>query len=217
MNVPKLAFCLLIFASATLTSVAYESQVFDEGFYSELELNHNQSAVGRAQKWQALIESNKDESELDKIRLVNYFFNNYIKYKSDIYVWGKDDYWASPAETIGRGMGDCEDYVIAKFFSLISLGMPEENLRLMYVRHLTLDVPHMVLLYTENKNSKSLVLDNYNPRILPVDLRRDLKPIYSFNGKGLWMSKSKGLGKKIKNSKGVSAWRNLVTKIENEK
>lgn len=187
---------------------------FSPEFYQKLTRTYGADAVIRARQWRAIIDNNQAASDWVKINRVNHFFNSQIKYQDDLPLWGKKDYWASPVETIGRGMGDCEDYAIAKFFSLTALGVPESKLRLMYVRQLTLNQPHMVLIYFEDIKAMPLVLDNFNPKILPANKRPDLKPIYSFNGQGLWMSKAKGLGRKVKKSGGVSAWSNLLQRIE---
>ena len=157
---------------------------------------------------------NQSDSDWSKINKVNHFFNKSITYQDDLLLWGKKDYWASPVETIGRGKGDCEDFAIAKYFTLTSLGVDENKLRLMYVRQLTVNQPHMVLIYFENPKDVPFVLDNFNPKVLLASKRRDLKPIYSFNAQGLWMAKAKGLGRKVKNSRGVSAWNNLIQRIE---
>ena len=53
---------------------------------------------------------------------------------SDEKLWGQSDYWASRMESIGQNAGDCEDYVIAKFFTLIDLGIPQEKLYFTYVK-----------------------------------------------------------------------------------
>lgn len=203
--------CLVLGASP---ATAYITPSFSYNFYNQLTLEYGEEATARAERWQTLLKSSALTSGLNKVNNINNFFNREIIYKTDPELWKERDYWASPAETIGQGMGDCEDFVIAKFFSLIALGIPEEKLRLMYVRHLKLNQPHMVLLYTDNHSSPTVVLDNFNPRILPTNLRRDLKPIYSFNGQGLWTAKAKGRGNKVLNSRGVSAWRELVSKIE---
>ena len=71
----------------------------------------------------------------------------------------------------------------------------------------------MVLIYYENTETPPLVLDNINTKILPLNKRNDLKPIYSFNSDGIWMMRAKDPGKKVKNSAGVSAWRNLLLRI----
>jgi hypothetical protein len=84
----------------------------------------------------------------------------------------------------------------------------------MYVRQRTVNQPHMVLIYFEQPNQIPLVLDNFNTKLVPASNRGDLKPIYSFNGQGLWLAKSKGLGNKVKNSRGVSAWNTMLERIE---
>ena len=168
----------------------------------------------RITKWLNFIDQSQDESEWKKIYLVNDFFNKNIEYKSDQEIWNKEDYWATPLESLGVGFGDCEDYVIAKYFTLIALGVPEEKLRFMYVRQLTVNQPHMVLIFIETPNQPPFVLDNFNSKLLNAVKRKDLKPIYSFNGQGLWLAKSKGLGNKVKNSKGVSAWDTMLKRIE---
>lgn len=209
-------FLWLIISLSAFSAIAYITPSFSAEFYNRLTRQYDDNAIARAKRWQSQLESLQQASEWQKINKINNFFNREIIYKTDMQLWKKQDYWASPVETIGQGQGDCEDFVIAKFFSLIALGVPEDKLRLMYVRHLKVNQPHMVLLYTQHKTAKTVVLDNFNPEILATHLRTDLKPIYSFNGQGLWLAKAKGLGKKVANSRGVSAWTALVTKIERD-
>lgn len=168
----------------------------------------------RIDKWLKFIDESINETEWKKIHLVNTFLNQNIAYKTDIALWQKRDYWATPLETLGLGMGDCEDYAVAKYFTLIALGIPENKIRLMYVRQLNIDQPHMVLIYFEKFGETPFVLDNFNLKLVSADRRPDLSPIYSFNGNGLWLAKSKGLGNRIKNSQGVSAWTAMLKRIE---
>lgn len=206
-------FCtLLLFIPFTVSCFLEEH--FSSDFYQEFTAVYGKDAEMRMHDWQTLLEENSKSDDWNNINNINTFINANIGYEADLSLWGKEDYWASPVETIGRGRGDCEDYAIAKFFSLLALGVPEEKLRLMYVRQLDVNQPHMVLTYFENKSAIPLVLDNYNPRILPANKRPDLKPVYSFNGAGLWVTKAKGLGKKVENSRGVSAWTRLLQRIE---
>jgi len=148
---------------------------------------------------------------------VNRFFNQF-EYREDHDHWGEQDYWATPAEFIGTNRGDCEDYVIAKYFALRKLGVPDERLYLTYVKALKQNVAHMVLSYFPTPTSVPRILDNYNPRIVSADQRRDLLPVYSFNVKSLFLANSSaGLGKslptnKIKNSK----WTRLLADIKKE-
>lgn len=207
--------CLLMLLCSTAPLAAYNSVVTSES-YEKIRNEYGRAAESRLKQWQQIITDEQDSTEWHQSNKINKFFNKSITYKNDLHLWGKKDYWASPTETISRGQGDCEDYAIAKFFSLIALGVSEDKLRLMYVRHLKVNEPHMVLIYFETPQSIPWVLDNYHPKILPANKRPDLKPIYSFNGKGLWMAKAKGLGRKVHNSMGNSAWDDLKRRIEAE-
>jgi len=149
---------------------------------------------------------------------VNRFFNQF-EYQEDHVQWGKQDYWATPGEFLGTQKGDCEDFVIAKYFALRKLGVPDERLYLTYVKALKQNVAHMVLSYFPTPTSIPQILDNYNPVIVRADKRGDLLPVYSFNAKSLFLTNaSAGLGKslptnKIKNSK----WQKLLADIKKEK
>ena len=149
---------------------------------------------------------------------INFFYNQF-NYQDDIKLWKQKDYWATPEEFVGHNSGDCEDYVIAKYFALRALGVPDEHLYLTYVKAVRENVAHMVLSYFETLQSTPLILDNYNPRILPADKRSDLLPVYSFNAKSLFLTNaSAGLGRslptdKIKNNK----WQKLLNNIKGSK
>jgi predicted transglutaminase-like cysteine proteinase len=107
---------------------------------------------------------------------------------------------ASPLELLEKGQGDCEDYVIAKYFSLLGVGVPSAKLRLVYVRALlggaggTVQA-HMVLAYYPTvptlptaglSQVEPLILDNLISDIRPASRRPDLTPVFSFNSDGLW-------------------------------
>lgn len=128
----------------------------------------------------------------------------------DTILWGKNDYWATPLEFLGSNAGDCEDFTIAKYFSLLELGVPDKKLRLVYVKALELNQFHMVLAYYSTPSAEPLILDNLNPEIKRGSKRPDLRPIYSFNGKNLWLIKSAaGSGKLAGKSSRLSLWNDL--------
>ena len=116
-------------------------------------------------------------------------FVNKVEFIDDIYHWGKQDYWATPLQTLVTKAGDCEDLSIAKYFTLTAMGVEEEKLRLTYVKALDINRAHMVVSYFNKPNAEPLVLDNLNPKILPASQRNDLLPVYSFNANGLWLTK----------------------------
>lgn len=153
----------------------------DEGFLTNIEDTHGGAARERIERWQAMTSlSNKLLIER-KLSLVNDFFNK-ADFKSDISQWGKEDYWASPVELLSTNAGDCEDYSIAKYFTLTAMGVPAENLRITYVKAVRLGQAHMVLAYYAEPNQEPLILDNMTDEILPASQRTDLVPVYSFNG-----------------------------------
>lgn len=171
-------------------------------------------AKQRVERWDRMLESSKDKKILKKLKNVNDFFNK-IKYVTDKRHWKKKDYWATPLEFMGSGAGDCEDYAIAKYFSLIRLGVPDSKLRITYVtytkRRTKYEQAHMVLTYSHKVNSTPIVLDNINKKLKLASKRKDLKPIYSFNAAGLWQAKNKGSIKMGKNN--LKSWKNLMKRI----
>ena len=128
---------------------------------------------------------------------VNQFFNQ-LEYRSDINTWNKSDYWASRLEFIGKGQGDCEDYAVAKFLTMIQLGVPAEKLFLTYVKAVGYaDAAHLVVTYYKEPGTVPFVLDNYNKAILPATRRPDLIPVYSFTANDLYIQKQHGLGNRV--------------------
>lgn len=104
--------------------------------------------------WQQLITENQGLTEQEKLNRVNEFFNANIQFIDDQALWDLKDYWATPLETLSKGGGDCEDYAIAKYFTLKRLGVDESKLRLTYVKAVELNQAHMVLTYFENKRAE---------------------------------------------------------------
>ena len=77
--------------------------------------------------WRKGMASWRELPEEEQLQRVNEFFNRRIRFAEDIEVWGQADYWATPLETMGRGAGDCEDFVFAKYFALRELGVAEHR------------------------------------------------------------------------------------------
>jgi len=170
-------------------------------------------AVTRVEQWQSLMKTAKTLPEKEKLRRVNQFFNQRIEFVDDIYLWGVKDYWATPIELLARGAGDCEDYSIAKYFTLKELGVSEKKMRITYVKALKLRQAHMVLTYFETPRAVPMVLDNLIPTIKPATERKDLLPVYSFNGSGLWLAKARGAGKKVGSSSRLNMWESLKNRM----
>ena len=165
---------------------------------------------------QQTLDSVESSSDMEKLKAVNDFYNG-VRYAPDIKVYKKKDYWATPYEFLGKDRGDCEDYVIAKYFALKYLGVDTKKLFFTYVRSTKFKAPHMVLTYFKTPRSEPLVLDNNNLRIFPASKRKDLIPIYNFNGDSLYKASGKGTGKKVKQNKSHKKWDELKKNMKKRK
>jgi predicted transglutaminase-like cysteine proteinase len=176
-------------------------------------------AAERVLRWQALVDEARTLQEDQQLRLVNEFFNLNIAFVDDVDAWGVADYWATPLETLGRGIGDCEDYSIAKYVTLGLLGVPLERLRITYVRAETGAAgaasaqAHMVLAYYPQPDAEPLILDNLVARVLPASARLDLQPVFGFNSEGLWIA---GVRAPAEPTARLSRWRDLLRRMARE-
>lgn len=175
-------------------------------------LVYGPNAEKRVLAWRRLIEESRSLSVVEKLTKVNNFFNQ-MEFVDDDILWAKEDYWATPIEFLGMQAGDCEDFTIAKYFTLRELGVPDEKLRLVYVKALTLNQHHMVLAYYHKPTSIPVLLDNIDKELKPASKRNDLLPIYSFNAENLWLSKEKGRGVLVGGSSRLSLWTDLNDRL----
>ncbi len=145
-------------------------------------------AMAQARTLQSLVEQLRRVDEGQRMALVNDHFNRRLLYRQDIDLWGQVDYWASPLETLSRGGGDCEDFAIAKYFTLVASGVPHARLRLVYVRIQmgSAQQPHMVLAYYPRPDAEPWVLDSLVPDLRVASARPDLSPVFSFNAEAIW-------------------------------
>ncbi len=162
----------------------------------------------------------KSAPEAEKLKRINSFFNAHINFVSDKANWGENDYWATPLESLGTTKGDCEDYSIAKYIFLRELGIPDERLKLTYVRakiggpQSKVSQAHMVLSYYATPTAEPVILDNLISEIHESSRRVDLRPIFSFNSQGLWTGiKTNTKGSSLKS---LSRWSNVLTRIKND-
>lgn len=184
--------------------------------FNQFSKKYGTKAAKRVMIWDGVIENAKGKKTLQKLKSVNDFFNK-IKYRLDENHWNKKDYWAAPFEFMGTGAGDCEDYAIAKYFTLRKLGIPDKKLRIMYVKYQGrksgFEQAHMVLTYYHKPNSTPIVMDNINKRLKLASKRKDLKPVYSFNASGLWQAKNKGKSFKQVGKNNLKSWKDLMSRI----
>jgi predicted transglutaminase-like cysteine proteinase len=200
----------------SLATFAQELVVITDAQIARLAQSFGGGARERLSSWRTLITSAKNKAlpERAKLELVNDFMNQ-TPFVSDLEHWGKTDYWATPVEFLSTNGGDCEDFAIAKYFTLRALGVSDEKLRITYVKELVqYRQAHMVLAYFAGPDDEPLVLDNINRAILPASARTDLLPVYSFNGSGLWLAKEQsGRGQSVGGADRVGHWKDLQSRL----
>lgn len=177
------------------------------------------AGVQALENWQGMLAGWREQPPEEQLRRVNEYFNRRIRFADDMSLWGQADYWATPMETLGRGAGDCEDFVIAKYFTLRELGVPDSRLRMTYVRAQiggpasSVSQAHMVLGYYPGGDAMPLVLDNLIGEIRPASARPDLVPVFSFNMQGVFVGGAAQASSPVDR---VSRWRELLLRMRAE-
>lgn len=209
---PAFLFACCIGMSVFGFDMAVLSRYVDNHFGSE--------GIHNFRAWQTMFESLRSSDEGDRVQRVHQFFNRHIRSEDDIATWGVSDYWATPLETLGKGRGDCEDFTIAKYFTLERSGVPINKLRLIYVKariggeQSSVAQAHMVLAYYPTPDAEPLVLDSLMEEVRPSSRRTDLIPVFSFNTEGMRME---GPGATAANATvRLSRWRDLLARMKNE-
>src|SRR5690625_530279 len=126
--------CVLFVCSLWASGHIFALEINESKAKAAIKQKFGAKGVNNLEKWLdtlAALDGIPEEKQLEEI---NRFWNQIAHPGEDIDIWGVEDYWASPLETLGKGAADCEDYVIGKYFSLIRLGVSPEELRLVYVR-----------------------------------------------------------------------------------
>ena len=171
-------------------------------------------AQKRVAAWHSLMREKRGAPEMERLESVNSFFNN-LEFVDDLYLWGTEDYWATPQEMLIINGGDCEDFATSKYFTLRHLEIPDEKMRLTYVKSLIFEQPHMVLSYYRVPTAEPLILDSLVDAILAASKRPDLIPIYSFNGQGLWLTRKQS-SERLRGSDDLSLWQELRQRFNQE-
>lgn len=205
-------FIFLIFLSVSLLNS--KSIILTKDDIKNIDNSYNKKAIFlRLQGYVKLKRKIKDFDLEKKLNYVNSFYNRILPI-DDSKKYSVDDHWATPKEFLIEGKGDCEDYAIAKYFTLLEVGIPKDKLYFAVVKVKAETNYHMVLLYLENKKAMPLVLDNLSFKILPFDKRKKLEPKVIFNEKEAFILKNKKISKKVKIDWGkVNKWELLLDRV----
>lgn len=138
--------------------------------------------------WRNMMLSAAGRGDLAKLRLVNRFFNA-STYRNDLDGYGKPDHWATPVQFLATS-GDCEDYAIAKLFSLILLGVREDALRIVVVFDKARRLSHAVVSY--RMDGKAYILDSLLNDVVRDHELRQYRAVYSMNFTEGWIHVPRG-------------------------
>ena len=202
-----------------LFSLLVSADINPQKMQQVMQARYGNDGIALLEAWSRMLNTASTAAPQEKLVQVNQFFNRNIRYTEDSMLWKKSDYWATPLELMGMRAGDCEDYTIAKYLSLLQLGIANEQLRLIYVKaqiggaHSKLFQAHMVLGYYSAPNAIPLILDSLTSTIELASNRPDLRPVFSFNSEGLWVGNQTTAADPTAR---LSRWRDLLARVHEE-
>ena len=144
---------------------------------------------GTIEEWNNVLERNKKDpfdysyilkkvenlSLIEKIKYINTHWNT-KRYTKDNINFKKQDKWLTPKE-FNKWNGDCEDFAIAKFFTLKELGI--ENVKILIGIKESINTPHAVCIV--DINNTTYILDNLFKDVLSEYDYKDFSPNYSLD------------------------------------
>ena len=133
-------------------------------------------------QWRKFLSTLVGKDKLTQVTEINTYMNK-AKYIADEPNWNQKDYWASPGEFMAK-FGECEDYAIAKFLSLVLLGFDPQSVRVVAVKDLNLKVGHAVLAVF--LDGKVYILDNQIAQVVEASSIRHYQPVFSINQTHWW-------------------------------
>jgi predicted transglutaminase-like cysteine proteinase len=149
----------------------------------EIEENFGKTAKNRIVDYSQTLEALKNLPQDEQLLRVNFYLNQ-LPFKQDIFNHNRTDYWETPKEFLACGYGDCEDYAIIKYFTLLKLGFEKEKLFITTSREKYSAQAHMVLSYFKSKNQPPLILDSISYKVLDLEKRVDLEAKIFINEDG---------------------------------
>jgi len=142
-------------------------------------------AKKRIQEYENQILALQELPKEEQLKKVNLYLNGLLP-QYDAITYNQEERWATPKEFLSFGHGDCEDYSIIKYYSLLRLGFDAQRLYLLIVREKYRGSKHMVMAYFDKQNRAPLILDNLSFRILRLDKRVDLEAELLVNTSGVY-------------------------------
>lgn len=170
-------FLLILVLFLIFPFVMFSKEFISKDDISIMEKKYGEVAAQRLKNWNSVMKNALHQDELIKVRNINAYFNQF-RYRKDKYNWKEVEYWASFFEFVGKGRGDCDDYALAKYYSLRKLGVPAHRLRLITGKFYKYG--HLTLGYYKNPKDPYL-LDNNKRYLGKLNKTYQFKPETYFN------------------------------------
>jgi len=137
---------------------------------------------GYFQTWNAAVNPPRTKNFKRILNFVNRKINSKV-YRLDDENYGVSEYWADVKEFLEKS-GDCEDYSIAKYYALKSIGIPIDTMRIVAVKDRLKGGGHAILV-VEHEGLR-YVLDNLSAIVFTEDRLPHYIPQFSVNEEKRW-------------------------------
>lgn len=145
--------------------------------------DHGACPTRRVRTWRQHTDTLGSSAPTAQIDAVNRYVNSVVPYITDYENYGVSDYWAAPLEFLRRS-GDCEDYAITKFISLLDLGHENSAMRIVVVNDIVRNIAHAVL--AVEVGGEVLILDSLIAEVADDRRLPQYVPQYSVNLDTRW-------------------------------
>jgi predicted transglutaminase-like cysteine proteinase len=136
-----------------------------------------------ARRFLAIVDQGQAQTGRARIGIINRAINLAIRPMSDLAQWGVIDRWSAPLVTLTTGLGDCEDYAIAKYVALKEVGMAAEDVKLIIVRDLAVGGEHAVV--AVRFDGHWIILDNRWLILVEDSQIRQMVPLFVLDQSGV--------------------------------
>jgi predicted transglutaminase-like cysteine proteinase len=136
-----------------------------------------------ARNFLAIVAQGRAHTGRARIGVINRAINLAIRPMSDLVQWGVPDRWSAPLQTLTTGLGDCEDYAIAKYVALREAGIAAQDVKLVIVRNTGANEDHAVT--AVRLDGGWVVLDNRWLRMVEDDEMSGADPLFVLDGSGV--------------------------------
>jgi predicted transglutaminase-like cysteine proteinase len=141
------------------------------------------SCSAEAKRYLAIVAKVKALTGHAQLETANRLMNGAIRYVSDAQQHGIPDRWTAPLASLAAGLGDCEDFAIAKYVALRDAGVSETDMRLVLVRDNSIRIDHAVL--AVRLDGRWLVLDNRKSFVVEPGELTHYAPLFSLDHEGV--------------------------------